>query len=159
MFLGRKRADQIAHLLGMTDDMILTEAEYRCLIGVPPRDQARETIFRCIYNLTNSKGNAAIPLSSYGLNVNEAGDIRSVCAPDAPCLNFNALLAGPLEKIAIECGFLEKMVRMETETPFRQLLMDGFACQKSGEPACLIETTCAGKAPDKSSSSNSGQPH
>jgi hypothetical protein len=75
--------------------MILTDAEYHCLIGIPPRDHDREIIFRCIYNLTNSNGNAAIPLSSYGLNVTEQGDVRSVCAPDAPCLEFNALLGGP----------------------------------------------------------------
>jgi hypothetical protein len=97
--LGSRRADQLAHLLGMDAGMILTPAEYQCLIGIPPRDPDREIIFRCIYNLTNSTGNAAIPLSSYGLNVTEQGDIRSVCAPDAPCLEFNALLGGPLEAI------------------------------------------------------------
>jgi hypothetical protein len=91
--------------------MILTDAEYHCLIGIPPRDHDREIIFRCIYNLTNSNGNAAIPLSSYGLNVTEQGDVRSVCAPDAPCLEFNALLGGPLEAIAAECGFLDKFLR------------------------------------------------
>ena len=92
--------------------MILTPSEYHCLIGIPPRPPDRETIFRCIYNLTNSNGNAAIPLSSYGLNVTEQGYVRSVCAPDSPCLNFNALLGGPLEKIAAERGFLEKFLRM-----------------------------------------------
>ena len=35
----------------------------------------------------------------------------SKCAPDAPCLNFNALLGGPLEAIAAECGFLDKFLR------------------------------------------------
>jgi hypothetical protein len=65
--LGRTRADQLAHLLGMDAGMILTDLEYHCVIGIPPRDHDREIIFRCIYNLTNSNGNAAIPLSSYGL--------------------------------------------------------------------------------------------
>jgi len=142
--LGSRRADQLAHLLGMDAGMILTPAEYQCLIGIPPRDHDREIIFRCIYNLTNSTGNAAIPLSSYGLNVTEQGDIRSVCAPDAPCLEFNALLGGPLEAIAVECGFLDKFLRVVAETPLLQFIEDANPCQESGEPACLIETTCAG---------------
>src|SRR5437762_10197064 len=69
---GRRRADQFAHLLGLDAGMILTDAEYHCVIA--PGDPDRETIFRCIYNLTNSNGNAAIPLSSYGLDVTEQGD-------------------------------------------------------------------------------------
>jgi hypothetical protein len=142
--LGRTRADQLAHLLGMDAGMILTDLEYHCLIGTPPRDHDREIIFRCIYNLTNSNGNAAIPLSSYGLNVTEQGDVRSVCAPDAPCLEFNSLFGGRLAEIAAECGFLEKLLRVETETPFLQLVEDANPCQESGEPACLIEATCAG---------------
>jgi hypothetical protein len=142
--LGRPQADQLAHLLGMDAGMILTDAQYHCLIGIPPRPPDRETIFRCIYNLTNSNGNAAIPLSSYGLNVTEQGDVRSVCAPDAPCLDFNALLGGPLEAIAAECGFLDKFLRVVAETPLLQFIEDANPCQESGEPACLIETTCAG---------------
>ena len=73
--LGRRRADQLAHLLGMDAGMIFTDPEFHCVIGIPPRDHDREIIFRCIYNLTNSNGNAAIPLSSYGLNVTEQGDV------------------------------------------------------------------------------------
>ena len=120
--------------------------ETSVLIGIPPRDHDREIIFRCIYNLTNSTGNAAIPLSSYGLNVNEQRDIRSVCAPDAPCLEFNSLFGGRLEVIAAECGFLDKLLRVETETPLLQFVQDGNPCQESGEPACL-EATCAGNGP------------
>jgi hypothetical protein len=145
--LGRPRADQLAHLLGMDEGMILTEAEYHCLIGIPPRSHDRQIIFRCIYNLTNSNGNAVIPLSSYGLNVNEQGDVRSVCAPNAPCLEFNSLFGGRLAEIAAECGFLEKLLRVETETPFLQLIEDANPCQESGELACLIETICAGCRP------------
>ena len=142
--LGRKRADQIAHLLGMDAGMILTPAEYQCLIGTPPRDHNREIIFRCMYNLSNSNGNAVIPLSSYGLNVTDEGNIRSICAPDAPCLEFNRLFGGPLEAILAECGCLNKFLRVTAETPLLQFIEDGNPCQQSGEPACLIETTCAG---------------
>jgi hypothetical protein len=110
--LGRRRADQLAYLLGMDAGMILTELEYHCVIGIPPRPPDRETIFRCIYNLTNSNGNAAIPLSSYGLNVTEQGDIRSICAPGSPCLEFNALFGARLEEIFAECGCLEKFLRV-----------------------------------------------
>jgi hypothetical protein len=142
--LGRRRADQLAHLLGMDEGMILTPAEYQCTIGVPPRSGDRQIIFDCMYNLSNSNGNAAIPLSSYGLNVTEQGDVRSICAPGSPCLEFNNLFGGPLGRIAAECGWLEKLVRVETETRLLQFIEDGNPCQESGEPACLIETTCAG---------------
>src|SRR5437773_1875981 len=141
---ARRRADQLAHLLGMDEDMIFTPAEYQCVIGTPPRDHDREIIFRCIYNLTNSNGNAAIPLSSYGLNVTEQGDVRSICAPCSPCLEFNALFGGPLEAIFAECGCLDKFLRVVAETPLLQLIEDANPCQEHGEPACLIETTCAG---------------
>lgn len=142
--LGMERAAQLARSLGIDESMILTKEQYRCLIGTPPRTQDQETFVRCIQQLTNSKGNAAIPLSSYGLYVNEEGDIRSVCAPDAPCLDVNALLVGPFEKIAIQCGFLEKFLRMVSQTPFLRFIPGGFACQKHAEPACIIESTCVG---------------
>jgi len=140
--LGRRRADQLAHLLGMDEGMIFTPTEYLCLIA--PGDPDRETIFRCIYNLTNSNGNAAIPLSSYGLNVTEQGYVRSICAPGSPCLEFNKLFGGPLEAIFAECGCLDKFLRVVAETPLLQLIEDANPCQEHGEPACLIETTCAG---------------
>ena len=38
--LGRRRADQLAHLLGMDEGMIFTPTEYQCLIA--PRDPDRE---------------------------------------------------------------------------------------------------------------------
>jgi hypothetical protein len=145
--LGRRRADQLAHLLGMDARMILTDAEYHCVIGTPPRDHNREIIFTCLYNLTNSNGNAAIPLSSYGLNVTEHGDLRSICAQGSPCLEFNALFGGPLEAIFAECGCLNKFLRVVAETPLLQFIEDGNPCQMSGESACLIETTCAGCGP------------
>ena len=143
--LGRRRADQIARLLGMDAGMILTNAEFHCVIGAPPRDHDREIIFRCMYNLTNSNGNAAIPLSSYGLNVTEQGNVRSICAPCSPCLEFNRLFGGPLEAIFAECGCLNKFQRVVAETPLLQLIEDANPCQQSGEPACLIETTCVGR--------------
>jgi len=140
--LGRRRADQLAHLLGMDEGMIFTPTEYQCLIA--PGDPDRETILRCMYNLTNSNGNAAIPLSSYGLNVTEQGNVRSICAPCSPCILFNDLFGGRLAEICEECGALEKLLRVETETLLLQFIEDGSPCQSSGGPACLIETTCAG---------------
>ena len=140
--LGRRRADQLAHLLGMDEGMIFTPREYACLIN--PGDPDRETILRCMFNLTNSNGHTPIPLSSYGLNVTEQGDVRSVCAPCSPCILFNDLFGGRLAEICQECGALEKLLRVETETQFAQFILDGSPCQSSGEPACLIETTCAG---------------
>ena len=107
--LGRKRADQLAQLLGMKPGMILTNEEYQCLIGAPPRNENQETIYACSLDLTNSKGNTDIPLSSWGLYQTSNGDVRSDCAPQAPCLEFNKLFAGPLEVIAKQCGFAQQV--------------------------------------------------
>ena len=142
--LGAQRAARLARLLGMDDGMVLTDAEYQCLIGTPPRTQDQEIIVRCTSDLTNSKGSAEIPLSSYGLSIDEDGDVRSDCAPDAPCLAFNALLAGPLEEMAVECGFLTKFLRVVTETPFLQFGVDGNPCQEGAEPACIVQSLCTG---------------
>src|SRR5881227_745269 len=142
--LERRRADQLAHILGIDESMIFTDAQYHCVIGTPPRDHDREIIFRCIYNLTNSNGNAAIPLSSYGLNITDQGDVRSICAHCAPCLEFNALFEGRLEEIFAECGCLDKFLRVLAETQLPQFIEDGQLCQQSGGTACLIETNCAG---------------
>jgi hypothetical protein len=51
---------------------------------------------------------------------------------------------GPLEAIFAECGCLDKFLRVVAETPLLQLIEDANPCQEHGEPACLIETTCAG---------------
>jgi len=93
--LGRKKADRLARRLGIDQEMILTEEQYKCMIGIePPRpdDEARQIINVCLQNLTNSKGSADIPLSSYGLSLNKEGNVRSNCAPGAPCLEFNQLI-------------------------------------------------------------------
>ncbi|SFM85466.1 hypothetical protein SAMN05421863_106118 [Nitrosomonas communis] len=144
--LGRKKADQLARLLGINEDMVLTEEQYQCQIGTPPRDLAREIIFLCTSDLTNSKGNALVPLSSYGLSLSAQGDVRSNCAPQAPCLEFNKLILGPLEKIAIECGFWDKFVRWNdpAQTPLVELAKDGVQCQDDWKPSCIVEAACPG---------------
>jgi hypothetical protein len=140
--LGIHRAERLARCLGIDTSMILTDAEYQCTIGTPPRNQDQETIFRCINNLTNSKGNTDIPLSSYGLSITDQGDVQSDCAPEAPCLVFNQLFAGPLEKIAFECGWLMKLRHMVRETPFFHLVDDANKCQHNAEPVCVVEPIC-----------------
>jgi hypothetical protein len=126
--LGRKKADRLARLLGIDRDMILTDQEYQCLIGTPPRDLAREIIYACSIDLTNSNGNTVTPLSSYGLYLNERGNVRSNCAPNAPCLEFNKLFAGPLEIIAKQCGFADKLARLVAETSFLEFVDQGSDC-------------------------------
>jgi len=142
--LGRKRADQLAQLLGMTPDVILTDKEYQCLIGAPPRNENQEIIYACSVDLTNSKGNTDIPLSSWGLYQTSNGDVRSNCAPQAPCLEFNKLFAGPLEVIAKQCGFAPKLARLVAETPFLQFVAQGHRCQQAWMPtSCISEAPCA----------------
>ncbi|NUA27512.1 hypothetical protein FCJ59_12005 [Cupriavidus basilensis] len=142
--LGRKNADKIAQLLGVDQGMILTDEEYACLIGTPPRDVAQEIIFACSIDLTNSTGNTDVPLSSYGLYLSE-GDVRSNCAPNAPCLEFNALFAGPLESIAARCGFADKLARLVTQTPMLEFIGEGHDCQTTWMPSCIAEAPCPGK--------------
>jgi hypothetical protein len=151
--LGMERANQLAQQLGIDKAMILTDQEYQCTIGVPPRDDDRQIIFACINNISNSKGNTNIPLSSYGLAITDddngsvpAGDVQSLCAPNAPCLVFNDLFMGPLERIATVCGWETKLDRMVAQTPFTQFAQDGGRCQAfggstSGGP-CIVEPVC-----------------
>jgi hypothetical protein len=145
--LGTNRAERLARLLGIDKEMILTEAEYQCTVGTPPRNQNQQTIFQCIKNLTNSKGNTDTPLSSYGLSITEQRLVQSVCAPQAPCLVFNQLFAGPLEKIAAECGWALKLERMVQDTPFLAVVDDGNKCQHNAEPVCLVQPVCMSARP------------
>jgi hypothetical protein len=151
--LGIKRADAIARRLGIDKSMILTDMEYQCTIGTPAiraLDPDRETIFQCITNLTNSNGNTDIPLSSYGLAIsdtispNGAQNVQSLCAPQAPCLVFNDLFAGPLERIAAVCGWGSKLESMVRTTPFFRFAARGHECQLLGgagtDGACVVET-------------------
>lgn len=156
--LGMERANELAGILGIDKSMILTDQEYECTIGTPPRDDDRKTIFACIDNLTNSNGNTNIPLSSYGLAITDdrngsvpAGDVQSLCAPEAPCLVFNELFQGPLERIAAVCGWATKLARMVAETPFLEFAQAGAGCQesagsKSGGP-CIVEPVCQSGRP------------
>lgn len=141
--LGRQKADRLAKLLGIKQDMILTAEEYQCLIGTPPRDVSRAIIYACSIDLTNSNGNTDIPLSSYGLYLNLKRDVRSDCAPQAPCLEFNKLFAGPLEVIAKQCGFANKLARLTAETPFLEFVKQGSECQHAWFPSCIAEAPCA----------------
>jgi len=161
--LGRKRADLLARLLNMDQDMILTDKEYKCMIGTdqdPPSNEfGRDIIRACLDDLTNSKGNTDTPLSSYGLSLDDQGNVRSNCAEGAPCLEFNklALPSGDgsrsaLFSIADECKFVNKLERLiipqKTETPFPEILLEGVNCQKEWGPdsyrPCIVETTNPG---------------
>ena len=141
--LGMTRAKEMARLLGIEDSMLLTEDEYHCVIGTEPRTDDQEIIVECVANLTNSTGNADIPLSSYGLDISPDGLLRSNCAPDAPCLAFNELLAGPLEKMMADCGAAAKFLEMVTRTPFLEFGKFGNGCQSGSKPACVVEAQCS----------------
>jgi hypothetical protein len=151
--LGLKKANRMAKALSIDKSMILTDREYQCTIGLPPRDESREILFSCINNLTNSNGNTNIPLSSYGLAITNdpsaevpVGYVQSCCAPDAVCLEFNDLFEGPLERISAACGWAEKFARLLTETPFLSFVEPGADCQEfagsqDGGP-CIVESVC-----------------
>jgi hypothetical protein len=143
--LGGKKADQLARALGITQDMILTDTEYQCVMGVPPRDPAQEILYACFIDFTASKGNGiVVPFSSYGLNLNEQGNVLSLCAPHAPCLEANKVFL-KLRDIAKECNFEKKLNRLLTETPVVQFIDEGAKCQAAWEPACIAEATRSDK--------------
>lgn len=145
--LGLERANSIAKSLKIDKSMILTDAEWECTIGQPPRDTEQELIVSCLNNLTNSNGNTNIPLSSYGLALDNDGNVQSLCAPHAPCLEFNLLFYGPLEKLAKQCGWFDKFQNMTATTPWSDLLNDGGNCQQNvggthRGGACLAAPVC-----------------
>jgi hypothetical protein len=145
--LGGTRAAEIARLLGIEDSMVLSDDQYQCVIGTEPRTKDQEIIFECIADLTNSIGNADIPLSSYGLDISPEGLLRSNCAPEAPCLAFNELLTGPLEELMAKCGAEEKFLALVTRTPFLEFGAFGNECQSDSKPACIVEARCS-RAPE-----------
>ena len=131
--------------------MVLTSDQYQCLVGTPgQRSAAQDTIVECIEDLTNSNGNADIPLSSYGLSLlddpAQPGEtlVRSVCAPHAACLRMNQVIAESLEGLAQTCGFNDKLARLIVKTPLARFGVLGFACQassiKSSGNACMAES-------------------
>jgi hypothetical protein len=86
-------------------------------MGVPPRDPAQEILYACFIDFTASKGNGiVVPFSSYGLNLNEQGNVLSLCAPHAPCLEANKVFL-LLPDIARRCGFTNKLERLLSRTP------------------------------------------
>ena len=107
--LGEEKAEKLARALGIRPEMILTPSEYSCVLGVPPRDRAQQILYACFIDFTAPKGNKiVVPFSSYGLNRNEQGNVLSLCAPSAPCLEANDVFP-LLPLIAERCGFTEKL--------------------------------------------------
>ena len=139
--LGAERAAKLAKALGIVEpDMILTESEYQCVMGAPPRDAAQEILYACFIDFTASKGNGiVVPFSSYGLNLNEEGNVLSLCAPHAPCLEANKVFL-LLPDIARRCGFTSKLESLLTQTPVRQFIQEGGSCQQLTAPACIART-------------------
>jgi hypothetical protein len=128
--LGNEKADQLAQALGIEQDMNLTDTEYQCVMGVPPRDPAQEILYACFIDFTASKGNGiVVPFSSYGLNLNEQGNVLSLCAPHAPCLDANKVFL-TLKVIADACGFTNKLERLLSQTPILKFIKEGGDCQQ-----------------------------
>lgn len=150
--LGQIKAKKIAKALRLDEKMILTDSEYQCFIGddqVAALTDDQKIINQCVANLTNSIGNADIPLSSYGLSLvtdnNNVQYLQTNCASGAPCLEFNKLLKGPLERLALKCGFFKKLARMVRRTPFIRVALNGVYCQDLSLSGCIAEATITTK--------------
>ena len=163
--LGMERASRIAREVGIEKSMILTDEQWECTKGVPPWpvNASKNIINACLSALSNSNGNTNIPLSSYGLAITRAdfesgedgpdlqrgGDVQSLCAPQAPCLLFNDLFnpetPDSLRQIATACGWVDKLDMLWALPSFRQVVVEGKACQTSvgaGTSECLVEPVC-----------------
>ena len=138
--------------------MILTTDEYKCLIAGPGPELRpyREQIILCSIEFTNSEGHAVIPLSSYGLFLDEQAGVRSLCASEgtfkAPCLKANDIFFGPLQAIAAECGFEDKLTRLITKTPMLEFAVQGNDCQQAWAGACIAEAACPGNGAQSNNS-------
>ena len=139
--LGIEKADQLARALGIEHDMILTDEEYQCVMGVPPRQHDQQILYACFINFTASNGNGiVVPFSSYGLNLNEQGNVLSLCAPNAPCLEANDVFLR-LPEIAKKCDFTAKLESLLSETPVLEFIEKGGECQAAWKPSCIAEAT------------------
>jgi len=82
----------------------------------------------------------------YAVHVPAAGYVQSLCAPNAPCLIFNDLFLGPLERIAGVCGWERKLVHMIDKTPFLKFVHYGGMCQELGGThdggPCIVKPVC-----------------
>lgn len=146
--LGIEKADELAQALGISRDIILNDKEYQCVMGVPPRSRDQETLYACFIDFTASNGNGVVvPFSSYGLNLNEQGDVLSLCAPNAPCLEANQVFL-KLPDIAQRCHFTSKLQALLTQTRVTQFIAEGHECQTRTPTACIAETTCSSSRGD-----------
>ena len=119
----------------------------------------REIIRLCAQDLSNSNGNTDIPLSSYGLFISDEENFRRLCAPDAPCLDFNKLfipnvISGRdfdfLFRVAEECGFERKLNLLIRDTNLPRFAIRASFCQSDWEPTCIVEAACNGRNPNNS---------
>ena len=168
--IGLEQAHSTAEALGFEKSFLLTESERDCFLrGATIEDPILRaayvgTLRKCLANLTSTRGglqanilfkivdgevaDLQLPtLGSYGLKSRFATVdgkrelmITSDCSPNEPCINFNKLLAGPLEAVAKRCGFIEKFEALFSQTPIICLGARASKCQEqviSFSDSCL----------------------
>jgi len=168
--IGLEQAHSTAEALGFEKSFLLTESERDCFLrGSTIEDPVLRAVYvgtlrKCLANLTNTRGGLQAnilfnivdgevadlhfpALASYGLKLRFAATdgnrelmITSDCSTNEPCINFNKLLAGPLEATAKQCGFLEKFEALFSQTPIISLGARASKCQKqviSFSDSCL----------------------
>jgi hypothetical protein len=168
--IGLEQAHSTAEALGFEKSFLLTESERDCFLrGTTIEDPVLRAVYvgtlrKCLANLSNTKGGHQAnilfniaggeaadlhfpALASYGLKLRFAANdghrelmITSDCSPNEPCINFNKLLAGPLEATAKQCGFLAKFEALFSQTPIVCLGARASKCQEqviSFSDSCL----------------------
>ncbi|VVU94855.1 hypothetical protein CPAV1605_580 [seawater metagenome] len=167
--LGKEKAQKLAKALGITDEIIFTADEFKCILqNSPPDDQ--KILITCIFNLTNtchsnklmvykkygiidlmkklaiSKLEDAKSLASYGTSIfvedNELYIANACYNTDEfkrNCKAFNELILGSLEKTTASCGELVKFLKMFL-FGLRENLQ-GASCQDDAGGACVASLT------------------
>src|SRR6266487_891747 len=93
--LGRRRADQLAHLLGMDEGMILTDAEYHCVIGTPPRPQTERRSSVASITLLTRTETQPFPFPATGLTSVSREMFEVFARPVRRVSSSTSCLAGP----------------------------------------------------------------
>jgi len=134
--LGQKRADRIAKGLGFKKSKAFSARQYQLYMagqgiggGTPAAALASEVTVACVDYLTNSKANVMtrtingvatpIVLGSYGLIVDNDGNLESPANTTSPCRQINVVLepvalcksSPPPNPTGLPCGYMGTWMR------------------------------------------------
>ena len=152
--LGQEKADAIAESLGLNKSLCFTEQQYQAFITGQGEDgsgnpEDAELVDESVKLLTNICGNplirvidgkiTQIVLGSYGLIVNEAGELESPANPDAPTRQVNSVIKpGGYLSTWCKANGAEKSLLMLYSSAYSLQLPYAIAAQHEGTVTELV---------------------